>query len=176
MLYNEIVFCPDDYLEYNQYSKQEEINEAQMYEDIATLMRIIMKCNYQMRIYNDGYSTVIQFDYLDPAMSYATLEWVQQPDADEENREVERDSKEDSKCMAIKVTKKDFQYSINTTFKDIKDTITNGGGVILITEYGDYLSPYEIEEDFITFVNKATNMAYRIDDFGVLSYEYTKKS
>lgn len=174
MLYNEIVFCPDDYLEYNQYSKQKEVNEAQMYEDIATLMRIVMKCNYQMRIYNDGHSIVIQFDYLDPAMSYATLEWIQKSDADEE--EETHDSDEGSKCIAVKVTKKDFQYSINTKFKDIKDVVTNGGGVILVTEYGNYLSPYEIEDDFITFVDKATNRAYRIDEFGVLSYEYTKKS
>lgn len=176
MLYSEIVFCPDDYLEYNQYSKQEEINEAQMYEDIATLMRIAMKCKYQMRIYNDGYSIVIQFDYLDPSLSDATLEWIQNSDADEEKKEEERDSTEGDKCMAIKVSKKDWQYSINTKFKDIKDIVSNGGGVILVTEYGNYLSPYEIEDDFITFVDKATNRAYRIDEFGVLSYEYTKKS
>ena len=74
--YNTISFCETDYTEYNDYSHKNEVNHTEMYEDILSFIRIAIKNGYQMRIWNDGLTTVIEYNYADENMSGVSLEWL----------------------------------------------------------------------------------------------------
>ena len=74
--YNTISFCQEDYREYNTYSNKQEINESALWEDIATFLRIATKNGYQFKIWYDGTTIVVEYNYRDPEMGDSTLEWV----------------------------------------------------------------------------------------------------
>lgn len=73
---NTISFCKSDYMEYNERIQKDEFNEYQMHNDIHEFVRIAIKNGYQMRIWYDGLTVVIEYDYLDRKMCGKELVWL----------------------------------------------------------------------------------------------------
>lgn len=73
---NTISFAPDDYMEFYKSLNKEDVNETKMYEDIQSFIRIAIKNGYHLKIWSDGYTTVIEYDYMDPSFTDMRLEWI----------------------------------------------------------------------------------------------------
>ena len=69
-------FCPDNYKERREPYGPEEVNEYLMNEDFATFIRIALKNGYQCRVFSDGYCLICDYNYREPELAGATLEWV----------------------------------------------------------------------------------------------------
>lgn len=54
----------------------EEVDCEELFDDVKTLVRILLKNGYQMRIWNDGLTTAIQYNYRDESMTGVSLEWL----------------------------------------------------------------------------------------------------
>lgn len=54
----------------------EEVDYEELFDDVKTLVRILLKNGYQMRIWNDGLTTAIQYNYRDESMTGVSLEWL----------------------------------------------------------------------------------------------------
>ena len=92
--YNTICFCRETYKEYYEYSGKKEVNESRMWDDIKDFLRIACINEYQIKITDDGCTVIIEYDYQNPEMCYASLEWVGENDyvVREEDRAVSDDS------------------------------------------------------------------------------------
>lgn len=74
--FNTISFCRDDYKEYYDCLGKEEVNCDKMFDDIKEFIRIALRNGYQMRIWDDGLTIVVEFNYQDENMSGVGLEWL----------------------------------------------------------------------------------------------------
>ena len=74
--YSRFVFCPDDYKEYDEHTREDSVNECKMWEDIQEFIRLAIKNGYQCRIWCDSYSICVDYNYLDESLSGVTLEWL----------------------------------------------------------------------------------------------------
>lgn len=74
--FNTISFCRDDYKEYYDCLEKEEVNYDKMFDDIKEFIRIALQNGYQMRIWDDGVTIVIEFNYQNESMSGVSLEWL----------------------------------------------------------------------------------------------------
>ena len=72
--FNVISFCRETYKERCGYS--EEINEIKMFDDIASFIQVALKNGYQMRIWDDGMTVVIEYNCQDESLGGVSLEWV----------------------------------------------------------------------------------------------------
>lgn len=64
---NTMTFCPHVY----------DDNEQKMWEDINIFLQILIHNQYQIKLYSDGYTIVIEYDY-DPSLGFGndSLYWV----------------------------------------------------------------------------------------------------
>lgn len=76
--YNSFSFCRNDYEDENLTTGKKEVNEYMMYEDIKDFLRIAIKNGYQCRIWDDGLTVVVEYDYLDRDLADSSLEWLSQ--------------------------------------------------------------------------------------------------
>lgn len=74
--YNEFNFCREDYTEYNDYLRKDVVDEDAMFEDIKALVRVALKNDYQMKIWDDGMTITVEYEARDPALSEVSLEWI----------------------------------------------------------------------------------------------------
>ena len=74
--YNEILFCRDSYMAFNEYLKRDDVDEDAMFEDIKNAIRILMKNGNMARVYDDGITVAVEFDAVEPALSESRLVWV----------------------------------------------------------------------------------------------------
>ena len=75
--YSDISFCTENYKESNPDMPYEEtINEYEMISDISDFIRLCIKNGYQMKIWYDGMTVVIEYNYQDESLSGVSLEWV----------------------------------------------------------------------------------------------------
>jgi len=74
--YSTMCFCEDDYKEYYDYSRQKEVNETKMWDDIKDFMRIAVKNGYMMKVHYDGMTVMIDYNYQDEGMAGVSLEWL----------------------------------------------------------------------------------------------------
>ena len=74
--YNSIEFCPDNYIEYNDYLNKDCVDFDAMYADIGAFIRIALKNDYQLKLWTDGYTTAIEYNSNDPGMGDPSLVWV----------------------------------------------------------------------------------------------------
>ena len=73
--YNVIEFCTTDYEERDRFYETR-INEKKLFEDIAEFIRIATKNGYQCRVWFDGTTYAVEYNFLDREKSDVTLEWV----------------------------------------------------------------------------------------------------
>lgn len=94
--YSSISFCSENYKEYNQYTSRDEVDESAMYDDIKSFIRLAIKNDYQMKIWCDGLTVIIEYNHRDGSLSGVDLEWIGEdeyveryvatsPDAEESN-------------------------------------------------------------------------------------------
>lgn len=69
--YNTFTFCISDYLDEN-----DEENEFLMYSDIMKFIQLAFKNGYQMKLWYDGMTVVIEYDYQDACLGGSSLEWL----------------------------------------------------------------------------------------------------
>ena len=88
--YNTISFCRNDYIKPDpeNFSKTY-IDEFDMYRDISDFMRIAIKNGYQMKVWSDELTIVIEYNYKDVGLSGVSLEWL---DENEYIERIERDN------------------------------------------------------------------------------------
>lgn len=82
--FNTISFCRDDYKNMKKFRMPGEeilIDEDLMLNDIRDFVRIAMKNGYQMRIWDDGLTVSIEYNYFDESISGVSLEWLDENDA-----------------------------------------------------------------------------------------------
>ena len=77
--YNTMTFCRDDYIipdtSDNPYKKGE-VNNYKLFADISAFIRIAIENGYQMKIWDDEYTIVIEFNYKDESLGGVSLQWV----------------------------------------------------------------------------------------------------
>ena len=73
--YSTFTFCRDDYEEENKSTGRRELNEYMMFEDIKEFIRLSIKNGYQCRIWDDGLTICVEYNYLDPDYGIR-LEWL----------------------------------------------------------------------------------------------------
>lgn len=76
--YNSFSFCRNDYEDEDPTTGKKEVNEYMMYEDIKNFLRIAIKNGYQCRIWDDGLTVVVEYDYQDRDLANSSLEWLSQ--------------------------------------------------------------------------------------------------
>ena len=69
---NSFTFCRDNYVDYG----TKEFQEYDYYADIATLMRLLLKNRYQIRVWDDDYCVVLEYDHTDVAIAENELKWI----------------------------------------------------------------------------------------------------
>ena len=74
--YNSISFCPDNYLEYNDYLSKDCVDYDSLYKDVSEFIRIAITNGYQLKLWSDGYTVCVEYNYNDPGMSGVMLEWI----------------------------------------------------------------------------------------------------
>lgn len=89
--FNTITFCTADYMEYNDYLHKEVANKDEMFDDIKEFIRIATKNGYQMKIWYDEMTVVIEFNYRDEAFTGVGLEWLGEDEYIETLSEVDND-------------------------------------------------------------------------------------
>lgn len=68
--YNTIEFCREDYKDDGEH------DEFAMWSDIQEFLRIAIKNGYQMKIWDDGETIVVEYNYRDELLSDIGLEWL----------------------------------------------------------------------------------------------------
>lgn len=71
-----MTFCESDYIEFYNALGREDVNDAKMWDDIANFIRIAIKNGYQVRVWNDGLTTAVEYDHLDENIRQSRLEWI----------------------------------------------------------------------------------------------------
>ncbi|MBP5462735.1 MAG: hypothetical protein J6Y20_11535 [Lachnospiraceae bacterium] len=74
--YNTFSFCKNNYKEYNEYSRKQEVNETRLWDDVAAFLRTASQNGYQMRIWCDEMTVVVEYNYQDEALSGCELRWL----------------------------------------------------------------------------------------------------
>ena len=74
--YNTISFCRESYKEYYETLGRKEINEAKLFDDITAFIKVAINNGYQMKIWDDGLTIVIEYNHQDEGLSGVTLEWL----------------------------------------------------------------------------------------------------
>ena len=77
--FNAISFFRADYEVPNQYplpGHRPEIDEAKLMNDIRDFIRIAMRNGYQMKIWYDGLTVCIEYNYQDESLSGVSLNWL----------------------------------------------------------------------------------------------------
>lgn len=74
--HNSFSFYRGDYEEYYDVLNKKDYNYEAMYDDIKNFIRIAVKNNYQMKIWCDGETVVVEYNYKDDGMSGVSLEWL----------------------------------------------------------------------------------------------------
>lgn len=69
---NSFTFFRDNYVDY----ETKEFQEYDYYADIATLMRMLLKNKYQIRVWDDDYCVVLEYDHADAAIAENELKWI----------------------------------------------------------------------------------------------------
>ena len=88
--YNTISFCSNDYRKPDPENfGKTYIDEFDMYRDISDFMRIAIKNGYQMKVWSDELTIVIEYNYKDVGMSGVSLAWL---DEDEYIERMEGDN------------------------------------------------------------------------------------
>lgn len=70
-----MTFCEDDYMEYGK-NREQFFNSKKMYDDIRDFIRIIIQNGYQMKMWFDGMTVCVEYNYRDESMSGVSLEWL----------------------------------------------------------------------------------------------------
>lgn len=70
--YETFSFCRGDYTE----PGSNEVNEYRLYEDINEFVKLAIKNCYQMKIYDDSYTIIVEYNYFDESLSGVSLEWL----------------------------------------------------------------------------------------------------
>ena len=75
--YNTISFCSNDYRKPDPENfGKTYIDEFDMYRDISDFMRIAIKNGYQMKVWSDELTIVIEYNYKDVGMLGVSLAWL----------------------------------------------------------------------------------------------------
>ena len=74
--YESIAFCESTYEGYNEYLGRNVVDYDEMYSDISSFIRMAIKNGYQMKIWYDGLTVSIEYEYQDESMSGVCLEWL----------------------------------------------------------------------------------------------------
>lgn len=76
--FSAICFCREDYKKTPgiYYGQAAEYDETKMMNDIRDFIRIAMQNGYQMKIWYDGLTVCIEYNYQDEAMSGVSLNWL----------------------------------------------------------------------------------------------------
>lgn len=88
---NEITFCEEQYKRRDDVYRggKEYVDYDEMFEDIKSFIQIAVKNDYQMKVWFDGLTVVVEYDYRDGDLGDYRLEWidVNEPDSDPEDPE-----------------------------------------------------------------------------------------
>lgn len=75
--YSKFTFCTEDYKRPSFNNPHEkEVDETEMFEDIGSFIRMLIKNGYQMKISYDGMTVIIEYAYQDEGLSGIRLEWL----------------------------------------------------------------------------------------------------
>ena len=74
--YSTITFCTENYKEYNDDTGIEDVNYFEYYRDISEFIRIAIKNGFQMKVWSDELTVVIEYNYKDESLSGVSLEWL----------------------------------------------------------------------------------------------------
>ena len=74
--FNAISFCKESYKDFYDCLGKESLNETKLFEDIAAFIKVAIQNGYQMKIWNDGLTIVIEYNHQDESLSGASLEWL----------------------------------------------------------------------------------------------------
>lgn len=74
--YSAICFCAQDYMKPRDYMGRIEVDMDKMYNDISDFIRIAIHNGHQMKIWDDGLTVCIEYNYKDGNMSGVSLEWL----------------------------------------------------------------------------------------------------
>lgn len=69
---NQIGLCRDDYKD----ATTGDVNEYALFDDLGNLQRILLKNGYDLRVVDDGFSVVIEYDYANEEIADFKLKWV----------------------------------------------------------------------------------------------------
>jgi len=75
--YNTMEFIIDRYTKpkWNE-PDEEEIDYDALFEDVKSFVQMAIKNEYQLRIWSDDTTVVVEYDFLDECMSDSTLVWL----------------------------------------------------------------------------------------------------
>ena len=74
--YETITFCANDYEVKDKHTGELEVSEYNMWEDVKDFLRIAIKNGYQCKLWFDGLTLVVEYNYLDESMSGVSLSWI----------------------------------------------------------------------------------------------------
>lgn len=74
--YNELEICVANYTDDRGYGREPEFREVEMISDIADFVKVLLKNGQQVKLWYDGLTVCIEYNYLDKAMTGVRLEWV----------------------------------------------------------------------------------------------------
>ena len=74
--YETITFCSEQYLVKDEATGRSEPSEYLMWEDVKNFLRIAIKNGYQCKLWFDGLTLVVEYNYMDEAMSGVSLNWL----------------------------------------------------------------------------------------------------
>ena len=76
--FNTITFCRDDYVQPGIVypGSVDQVDFDKMFDDISAFIRIALKNGYQMRVWGDGLTVAVEYQYADPSMCGVSLEWL----------------------------------------------------------------------------------------------------
>ena len=94
--HNTISFCTNDYKQYYDYLHDYEINYEAMWDDIKEFLRIAVKNGYQMKMWSDELTVVIEYNYSDAALGGVTLEWLDEDEYIGSWKENEKEDEDES--------------------------------------------------------------------------------
>ena len=78
--YNRFTFCQDDYkkpgVHFNVFPDADEVDWDALWAAYTDFIRLAVKNGYQCHTWYDGYTLVVDYNYLDETISGVSLEWV----------------------------------------------------------------------------------------------------
>ena len=74
--YNELLFCRDSYLSYNEYLNKDTIDEDAMFDDVKSAIRILTRNGNIVRVYDDGITVSVEYDAIQPDIAESRLMWI----------------------------------------------------------------------------------------------------